>query len=194
MKIIIVGAGVSGLSLYLQLSKVLPSFSSHEIKIYESHNPQAPTKLDGLTDTTAIIGNSIALAPNSVRLLAYIDPKLCDIFKARGYVNKAYTFRTARGHTLAITPTADAKLPEEGSVSCPRDCLRHCLCEVVGEDKIQYRRVAEVDLSGEKPLVRFEDAGEEIADLVVGADGARSVVKRAIFGEKDHSEYALKYE
>ena len=204
MKIIIVGAGVAGLSTYLHLSKTLPSFDSHTILIYESHNPRETASAgtlntvsatgEDLTDTTAVIGNSIALAPSSMRLLKTIDPKLYEIFKERGYVNKAFTFRTARGHTLAVTATADGRSPEEYTISCPRYVLWECLHEVVGQDKIQYRKVVEVDLHGEIPVVKFADGTQEDADLVIGADGVRSVVKRAMFGEEDESTYAPRYE
>ncbi|RYO97378.1 hypothetical protein DL765_011222 [Monosporascus sp. GIB2] len=204
MKAIIVGAGVAGLSTYLQLRKVLPSQDSLTIHIYESHRPQGLTpsitpdtslsKQGDLTDTTAVVGNSIALVPSSIRLLRYIDTRLYDIFKVRGYRNESYTFKTARGHRIAVTSTGDKACPQEYTVSCPRYGLWECLRQVVGNDKIQYRKVVDVDLSGEKPVVKFADGGEEDADLVIGADGVRSVVKKGLFGEDDKRQYAPRYE
>jgi 2-polyprenyl-6-methoxyphenol hydroxylase-like FAD-dependent oxidoreductase len=204
MKIIIVGAGVSGLSFYLQLRKVLPSFDTHRILIFEPHRPREASlstffepssfRQEDLTDSTTVVGNSIALAPNAMRLLRYIDGRLYEIFKSRGYINEAYTFKTARGHTLAVMSTADKEYPDEYSVSCPRYALWRCLHEVVGEDKIQYRKVVEVKLNGKKPVVKFADGGEESADLVIGADGVRSVVKKAIFGKDNELLYAPQFE
>ena len=204
MKIIIVGAGVSGLSTYLQLRKVLPASNSHTILVYESQEPRgsisaadsapSPTKAEGLTDSTAVVGNSIGLGPSSVRLLKHIDDRLYELFKAQGYVNHSYTFKTARGHTLAVTSTGDTGLPEEYTISCPRESLRQCLHQVVGEDKIKYRKVVKVDLSGKRPLARFADGGEEDADLIVGADGVRSIIKKAVFGQDNDNEYAPRYE
>ncbi|RYO85715.1 hypothetical protein DL766_008976 [Monosporascus sp. MC13-8B] len=162
--------------------------------IYESHRPQGLTpsitpdpplsKQGDPTDTTAAVGNSIALVPSSIRLLRYIDTRLYDIFKARGYKNESYTFKTARGHRIAVTSTGDNACPQEYTVSCPRYGLWECLRQAVGNDKIQYRKVIDVDLSGKKPVVKFADGGEEDADLVIGADGVRSVVKRASLGRK----------
>ena len=204
MKIIIVGAGVSGLSTYLQLCKVLPASDSHTILVYESQEPresvpsatstELPPKAEDLTDSTAVVGNSIGLGPSSVRLLKYIDKRLYNLFKAQGYVNHSYTFKTARGHTLAVTSTGDKGSPEEYTISCPREGLRQCLHQVVGEDKIRYRKVIEVALTGKKPCVKFADGGEEDTDLLVGADGVRSVVKKAIFGQDDDGKYAPRYE
>ena len=121
MKVVIVGAGVAGLSTFLQLRKVLPSSSSNTIRIYEAHEPQGLSSSNGsgpsfsnygnLTDTTAVIGNSIALVPSSIRLLKYIDARLYGLFKARGYENESYTFKTARGHRIAVTSTSDNVFP-----------------------------------------------------------------------------------
>ncbi|KAK9775140.1 putative FAD/NAD(P)-binding domain-containing protein [Seiridium cardinale] len=200
MKIIIVGAGVSGLSAYLQLRKVLPDFDAHTVLIYESHRPQATTShglssaVGSVTDTAAVVGNSIALVPNTIRLLKYIDIGLYEIFKSRGYANKAYTFKTARGHVISVASTADQGSPPEYTVSCPRYGLWECFHEVVGESNIRYRKVVEVDLERKRPIVRFADGEEEDADLVIGADGVRSVVKRAIFGEEDEKQFGPRYE
>lgn len=55
-----------------------------------------------------------------MRLIRFIDPKLCETFKARSYDNTHYILRSARGHTLAVVPTADGNLPVEYTLSCPR--------------------------------------------------------------------------
>jgi 2-polyprenyl-6-methoxyphenol hydroxylase-like FAD-dependent oxidoreductase len=199
MKIVIVGAGVSGLATYLQLRKVLSDFETHEVSIYDSHQPQesvvsrAAASKD-LTDTTAVVGNSIGLTPHSVRLLRYIDEGLYKLFKSRGYVSRSYTFRTARGHTLAVLSSGDGGSPEEYTISCPRYELWKCLYETVGKDKVQHGEVVDVELESDRSIVRFADGATKMADLVIGADGVRSIVKRAIFGREDETHYAPVYE
>ncbi|KAF7195957.1 Zeaxanthin epoxidase, chloroplastic [Pseudocercospora fuligena] len=49
-------------------------------------------------------------------------------------------------------------------------------------------------MSGDRPVVKFEDGRSSAVDLVVGADGVHSVVKRSIFGEADKSQYAPRFE
>ncbi|KAK1569918.1 uncharacterized protein LY79DRAFT_674364 [Colletotrichum navitas] len=166
MKVIIVGAGVAGLSAYLQLKKLLPRSILEDILVF----------------VVSIVGKIIALTPTALRLLRYIDEGLYDLFQSIGYQNETYRFRTARGHPLATTATEDGRGPREHTVSCPRAMLRDCLLEIVGEHNVQYREVVAVHLSGgTRPIVRFADGREESADLVLGADGVRSVVKKAIF-------------
>ena len=74
---------------------------------------------------------------------------------------------------------------EEVCVSSLRGGLWECLMGGVGEGVVRYGRVKEVrvrdDASGKK-VVGFEDGREEEYDLVVGADGVKSVVRRALFG------------
>jgi salicylate hydroxylase len=44
------------------------------------------------------------------------------------------------------------------------------------------RRVAEVNQSGGKVRLRFEDGGTAAGDALIGADGVRSVIRRELFG------------
>ncbi|CAI6285632.1 unnamed protein product [Periconia digitata] len=204
MKIIIVGGGLSGLTTWLYLRKTLPSPESHSIHVYESHNPHDelptgaanpfPSMLGSLTDSAPVIGNIISITADSVRLIKQIDQKLYDLFKTRGYCNENYTFKTARGHTIGVVPVVDFQDPPEYTVCLPRYSFWKLLHEVVGENNIEYKRVIGVDLSGGKPRVTLANGESEDADLVVGADGARSVVRVALFGDDAEGKYATEFE
>jgi len=203
MKIIIVGAGFSGVSTYLLLRRMCPP-PEHDVILYDAHDPrEMQLRLEGLAspapdrgtqDSAAVVGNIISLEPPAVRLMRYIDPKLYETFKARSYTNQYYTLRSARGHTLAVIPTADGALPVEHTLTCPRYDSWRWLHEHVGYDHIRYRRVTKVDLSGDRPIVYFADGGRDDGDLVVGADGVRSVVKRALFGDENETKYGPAFE
>ncbi len=81
MRIIIVGAGVSGLSTYLLLQRLLPSILNGkriEFLIYYSH----------VSTGAEAVGNTSILPPSSLRILHTISPELYDLFKSRGFDNR----------------------------------------------------------------------------------------------------------
>lgn len=212
MRIIIVGAGVSGLSTYLLLEKRLPPILGKttrklEFLIYDSHI-SIPA---GTGAGAGGIGNTSILPPTSIKILQQIDPELYTLFKSQGFENHAFTIRSARGHTLAklpttttaITATVDQK--EEYAISCPHAVLKECLREIVRRrgQPILQGKVVDVELRGgesldgnQKPRVKFSDGRPAVeADLIIGADGVHSVVKRAVFGqEADERHYAPEFE
>lgn len=203
MKVIIVGAGISGLTTYLYLRKLLPNPSTHNIKIYESHVPRtSSTRLSTTTSTfgelstsTVIVGGGLGVAPNGLRVLRDLDPEIRDAVVAQGFVCEKFVFRSARGFRLGWSPTAWKQDPTESCVATSRHGLWQCLMKQVGEGVVQYRRVR-IAFLGERgrPVVRLGDGAEEEADLVVGADGVRSVVKRGMFGVYDEGKYKIHYE
>lgn len=61
--------------------------------------------------------------------------------------------------------------------------------EAVGPKNIVYKKVTEakqaVPSERKKAAVVLEDGSEDEADLVIGADGVRSVVLRGVFGDEE---------
>lgn len=211
MRIIIVGAGVSGLSTYLLLEKLLPPILGKttrklEFLIYDSHI-SIPA---GTGAGAGGIGNTSILPPTSIKILQQIDPELYTLFKSQGFENHAFTIRSARGHALAKLPTTTAitatdDQKEEYAISCPHAVLKECLREIVRRrgQPILQGKVVDVELRGgespdgnQKSRVKFSDGRPAVeADLVIGADGVHSVVKRAVFGqEADERHYAPEFE
>ena len=70
-----------------------------------------------------------------------------------------------------------------------RPLLIDCLQQSLPRDAVVYKTVSEVIAHpGRKPVVRFADGSpDESADLVVGADGIRSIVRRDLFGNGEES-------
>lgn len=216
MRIIIVGAGVSGLSTYLLLEKLLPPILGKttrklEFLIYDSHISIPAGTGAGARAGAGGIGNTSILPPTSIKILQQIDPELYTLFKSQGFENHAFTIRSARGHSLAklststtaTTATVDQK--QEYAISCPHAVLKECLREIVRRrgQPILQGKVVDVELRGgesldgnQKPRVKFSDGRPAVeADLVIGADGVHSVVKRAVFGqEADERHYAPEFE
>jgi 2-polyprenyl-6-methoxyphenol hydroxylase-like FAD-dependent oxidoreductase len=219
MKIIIVGGGISGLSTYLSLQKYLSNPSSYTIKIYEKHhsqltlssvasgddgNGEEAATFDELSSSTAIVGGGLGVSPNGMRLLKELSPDLHNAVEKQGYPCENFVFKSSRDWRLNSSKSGDKRVEdgEEVCVATSRHglwkCLRDAVVSLSGSDIIVYKKIVEarVGEDGKKPYVIFDDGSEEEADLVIGADGVRSVVKREIFGvdEEGKERYAPVYE
>lgn len=119
MRIIIIGAGIGGLSTYHAMRKYLQSEDRHDVtvKLYESHhsaiqiyNDTPPeTNVDGGGDTTdgsapiSTTGGGLGLAPNGLRALSTLSPYLVDHIHAQAFMDGAKTaFRNSRGKLLGV--------------------------------------------------------------------------------------------
>jgi len=213
MRIIIVGGGIAGLSTYLHLRKHLPEHVEHSITIYESHKPRSASSststpnhpnqsvnLDALSESTAVVGGGLGISPNGMRVLHDLSLDLHDRVVAQGFPAKKFVFKGANNWTLGMHSTSDKDLrdhddTEEVCIASSRHGLWHTLrqytLEKYGQDMIKHGKVTEVTRNDAKSggRVRVEivhergQKGTEFADLVIGADGVKSVVRKALFGD-----------
>jgi 2-polyprenyl-6-methoxyphenol hydroxylase-like FAD-dependent oxidoreductase len=213
MKIIIVGAGISGLSTYLYLRKHLPNPPSpappHTVHIYESYRPKpsrtpvppadasaAANKLNTFeffSASTAAVGGGLGVSANGMRILRDLSPEIHRAVVAQGFPCDCVIFMGQNGWMLGRQSTSDnggiegPKGQAEVCVSSTRHGLWACLMAAVPEGAVQYRRVLKVvrrEESGKKVVV-FADGGEEECDVLIGADGVKSMVRRALFGDDE---------
>ncbi|KAF2830576.1 FAD/NAD(P)-binding domain-containing protein [Ophiobolus disseminans] len=193
MKVIIVGGGIVGLATYLHLRKHLPNPSSNTITIFESHKPSSSSppyngNLDTLSASPPLIGAGLGISPNGMRVLRDLNPDLYASVVAQGFRAERFVFKGANGWTLSVQSTSDKAVrgdgeSEEVCVASSRHGLRETIMRYVDEGAVDYRQVVGVErLKGGKVGVMFEDGEVEEADLVIGADGVRSVVREALFG------------
>jgi 2-polyprenyl-6-methoxyphenol hydroxylase-like FAD-dependent oxidoreductase len=196
MKIIIVGAGISGLTTYLFFTKLLPSDPAHphQITVYESHHPRASNtalqdadiSIASLTASTTIVGGGLGIQPNGMRVLRELNQELHDKVVAQGFPVERYTFKNAWGWTLSYMRGHDGRNPPERSVMSSREGIWKVLRDAVPDEAIVYRHVSGVstDASG-KPMVSFTDGSPDVqADILIGADGVWSKVKEAVLEDK----------
>ncbi|KAI1477718.1 hypothetical protein F4774DRAFT_189538 [Daldinia eschscholtzii] len=187
MKVIIVGAGLSGLSTAIALRKFIPASQPLEVKIYDNINPATgqATEQATLQVRTSRLGAGLGLQGNGLRVLEDLDPALKRRVYAAGFPCSGFTWKTA-GNWLLGHEYVDV-LP------ISRPLLINCLYETLPPDSVIHKKVARVvTQQGRKPVVQFEDGSpDETADLVVGADGIRSTVRHDLFG--DDEKYRPKY-
>jgi len=183
MKIVIVGAGISGLTTDLFLRKL----SSHlhiplDLIIYEKHRA-APNVGNGVGAPT--VGGALGLAPNGLHVLRDLDEELFLQVVALGYSISHFSMRTSPGRTLASFPAADSGKPPLHTLLISRQLFWETLRSKVPDDVVVHANIAKVQCHGsQRPRVVFADGAPDVeADLVIGADGVRSIVQRAVTGD-----------
>lgn len=210
MKIIIIGAGISGCTAYLQLKKHLPQprgpapAAQHEITIYEAYDTNIDTTDEGRAgdthSSTLVVGGGLGIFPNGLNVLKRLDGDILRDIVRGGYAIAHQDLRTKNGALLVrMETTADADPGLDGKQMHLLGVSRHWLWRSlrirIPDCDIQTRRVASVvaNESG-RNKVHFVDGSEPVeADLVIGADGIKGVTKLALFPGQE-KDYAPEYQ
>lgn len=167
LKIGICGGGVGGLCAAIALRD-----AGHEAIVFE----QAKQFLR--------IGADVNLTPNAVRALDRLG--VGDVLRETA---ARPTHRLSRtwdsGEITSKLPMSDAAEDKYGApqLTIHRGDLLKALEAKLPEAAIRLSsKVAHVE-AGERPVVHFEDGSSERLDVVIGADGIHSAVRRSLFGD-----------
>jgi 2-polyprenyl-6-methoxyphenol hydroxylase-like FAD-dependent oxidoreductase len=156
VRVIVVGGGIAGLSAAIGLRR-----NGHEVIVLE----RAP-RIDP-------VGAGITLFANAMRALDRLG--VGEAVAAQGAPAKRSAILTWEGRELTQVP------PDllEGTVAVHRADLQAKLAAAAGEVRLGAE-VTAMEQDGGGIVARATDGTEERGDLLIGADGLSSVVRRAV--------------
>ncbi|KAJ6021081.1 hypothetical protein N7540_006585 [Penicillium herquei] len=206
MKIVIIGAGISGCTMYLELQKHLPKsvgVEPHEIILYEAYNTDVEVTSDQRQEehthsSTLLVGGGLGIAANGLRVLQRLDESLLRDVVRSGYAVSTSNLKSKNGLTLlslGAAASVDAS-PPMNMVMSSRDTFWRCLRARVPGDRIINKRIEKVvaNPDGQNEIFFVDGSLPVKADLVIGADGVRSTAKWAIFPDAKEDPYPPHYE
>jgi 2-polyprenyl-6-methoxyphenol hydroxylase-like FAD-dependent oxidoreductase len=155
VRVIVVGGGIGGLCAAIALRR-----AGHEVTVLER------------TGRLEAAGAGITLFSNAMRALEHLNMR--GTVAERAAAARKVAILLADGRELASTP------PDlfEGAVAVHRGDLQEVLAQAAGEVLLGTEVVGLDDSA-----VRLADGSDEDGDLVVGADGVHSVVRRQLWPE-----------
>lgn len=170
MKIIVIGAGITGLATALALRK-----AGIEVEIYE--------KVAELCE----VGAGISLWPNAIRALERLGLGEAIRERSISYARTAILRSDGRVITESSFDEMAAALGSAVVVLHRAELLR-MLSEPI-QDVIRLdRRCTGFEDQGDSVVARFADGSEDRADALIGADGLHSVVRAQM-----HPNEAIRY-
>ncbi len=166
MRITIVGAGIGGASAGIALSRL-----GHDVTVYDQVRENRP------------VGAALSLWPNAVKVVNWLG--LADEIAALGGRLDRMAYREGRtGEPMcdfSLAPVAE----QTGQRPYPvvRADLQDLLWDRLGTGRIRLgKQLVEVRQEGEEAIGGFADGETVAADLLIGADGARSLIRGFIAG------------
>jgi 2-polyprenyl-6-methoxyphenol hydroxylase-like FAD-dependent oxidoreductase len=176
MNVVIVGGGISGLSLALSLHQI-----GIDCRVHEAVPSLAP------------LGYGINLQPNAVRELTALG--LGDRLAAAGVLTQELAFYNKHGQLIWTEPRGTAAGYRWPQISISRGRLHEILLGAIQERLgahavVTGHRLTRFEERGGKVIARFADpsgkpVGDAEGDILIGADGIHSAVRQHFYkGEK----------
>ena len=163
-KIGIIGAGPAGLAIAIALRK-----QGLEVHVYDRARAFRP------------IGAGLTLSPNGLRSLEAIDPSVVQQLKLQGSQIKRFKIRTSRGWPI-ITQRMTGDEYDQPFMAIRWFCLQEILRSKLPPDSLHLNhRLISFEQNHQNVALFFEKSATTTVDLLIGADGIHSAVRKQLF-------------
>jgi FAD-dependent urate hydroxylase len=174
MKVIIIGAGIGGASAGIALRRL-----GHQVEIYEQVTENRP------------VGAAISVWPNGVKVLNWLG--LREQTAALGGLMEHMSYRDAfTGETMCrfgLAPITEQMGQRPYPIA--RGALQAMLMEAVGMDCICFgKRMTGIAQDQQSVTVTFADGATATGDVLIAADGAKSLARTYVVGQELERRYA----
>lgn len=164
-RILVIGGGIAGAATALALHK-----AGFDVAVHEAH-----------PDTAGDIGAFLTLASNGMRALAQLDAS--DAVTALGFPLRSMRVLDDQGGEVAHVP-----LGEADDALLRYRCLRRGELSAALQAEVVRRgiglshgaRLVSVENGPDEVTARFADGSVATGDLLIGADGLNSIIRRSI--------------
>lgn len=161
-KIIIIGAGIAGLTTGISLKKL-----GFKIKIYESNE-----QIKG-------IGAGIGLAANAMKALRYLE--LDQGISNFGTKLEASHIRDLHGKTISIANTNLVSDLEDENFAVHRQQLHQYLYDQLEPNEVvPHKKALKFNQVSEKVFIEFKDGTSDTGDFLIGVDGIGSIIRNVL--------------
>jgi len=174
MKIIIIGAGIGGMSAAIALER-----AGFETEVYEAVAEMKP------------VGAAISVWPNGVKCLNSLGLK--QPLRALSGNMAWMAYHDARSGAPLTRFSLAPLVQQTGEYPAPvsRAGLQAMLLDNYGRARVRFgRRVTHAEQTSQGVTAFFADGSEAAGDLLVAADGTHSVLREAVLGERVTRRYA----
>jgi 2-polyprenyl-6-methoxyphenol hydroxylase-like FAD-dependent oxidoreductase len=165
---LIVGAGIGGLTAALAIRR-----AGLDVEVYE----RAPE--------IGEVGAGITVQPNAIAAMRVLDAGLARAVIEAGHVPERVRILDPRGHVLSQLNTLSA-FEEVGAVGVAvhRAALQRILYDAVGRGTVRTAaEAAGFEGRSDAVTLRLRDRSSATGAILVGADGARSVIRARLLGD-----------